>query len=340
MEEYMKDRMTYARDVDHCKPSPYIKEVTIKSVKPASNSDKLDAIEFEEIGWRAVSQKGLHIVGEKVLFIPAESVIPIELGEKLGVTNYLSHGRVRVARLRGNRSEGLIVNPHMVEPYIPYIMKWEDLPGIHMLGECIKAYEINPRFHKFVDMPDIMNEPNTFEIGEKIYYSEKIHGSNARCGHFRNPTTEEYMYYVGGHRMVFKESEKVVYWRMFNKHLRDKIPSDIEFFYEVFGPGIQDLKYGLKEVDIRIFAASSKGYYMSPNTLDIMCKQHSLPVVTFRLTKFKSVDQLREFANQPSELTDKHMREGIVAVSADRPERMAKCKSDKYEERRNKKERH
>ena len=127
---------------------------------------------------------------------------------------------------------------------------------------------------------------------------------------------------------------------MFRKKLAGRIPKDIEFFAEVYGPGVQDLSYGLKDVDIKIFAATSKGYYMNPNTLSILCEQHGLLVVDFKLTKFKSVDQLRRLANEPSELTNKHMREGIVIVSADRAERMAKCKSDAYEDRRNKKERH
>jgi len=338
--EYVKDGVVYLRDVDHCEVSPYIKMVTIKEVVPALNSDFLESISFEEIGWQTISQKGLRKKGDRVLFIPAESVIPFELGEKMDITKYLASGRVKVTKLRGNRSEGIIVEPEVVEPYINHIMKWEDKPSTCMSGEGVEAYRVHPYFHKFYHMPNILNEPYTFRPDEKIYYSEKIHGSNMRCGIFKDPETEEYVDYVGSHNIVLKESEKNIYWRMYRKELADKIPRDIEFFAEVYGPGVQDLRYGLKEVDIKIFAATSKGYYTNPNTLKIMCNKHDLPVVDFKLTKFKSVDQLRRIANEPSELTDKHMREGIVIVSADRPERMAKCKSDAYEDRRNKKERH
>lgn len=692
--EYIKDGMIYLRDVDHCEVSPYIKMVTIKRIVPALNSDNLDHISFEEIGWETISQKGLHYVGEKVLFIPAESVLPFELSEKIEVTKYLSSGRVKVARFRDNRSEGIIVDPETVEPYLNYIMKWEDKPTACMNGESIKAYRINPYFHKFHNMPNILNEPYTFRPGEKIYYSEKIHGclanksiitmadgskkyitkvkpgeyvtgfkdgricdskvlktfdngrgdkwlrisgkrkcsgkganifsvcctpnhrfwnpilndyisadmlkrgdmvtllrttlgltpiqeqillgkllgdgylqnskwsasiewshkkqhedyidwtlnllgdissdhkgyfisgfgtemcrtrtlslpcikeyfqnfyrrdrkvipeevidkltpislaflymdqgslthdenqadrasfaicnfnkddceifiralakfnikgvyyttgnnhsririnsddaerlfliiypyipmcmqyklperfrcpnpfipvkesiyrhrlinikienieedrkiksrkydletethnfftndilvhnSNMRCGKFEDPETGEYTEYVGSHHMVLEESDRNIYWKMYREKL-EAIPEDIEFFAEVYGIGIQDLNYGLKDVDVKIFAATRKGYYMTPNTLDILCKQYNLPVVDFKFTKFKSVDQIRKLANEPSEYTEKHMREGIVVVSADRAERMAKCKSDAYEDRRNKKERH
>ena len=90
---------SYERNVEHCSQSLYVKEITIKSVENAQNSDFLDAIEFEEMGWCAISKRGEHKVGERVMFIPAESVLPIELAEILGVAKYLAKGRVRVARL-------------------------------------------------------------------------------------------------------------------------------------------------------------------------------------------------------------------------------------------------
>lgn len=338
--EYTKNGMIYQRDIDHCDISPYIKLVTIKSISPAINSDRLECVTFEEIGWQTVSQIGLHKVGDKVLFIPAESVIPFELGEKLEITNYLSHGRVKVTKLRNNRSEGVIVDLEIVEPYIPYILKWEDKPTPHMNGDALSKSNIHPWFHKFYHMPNILNEPYIFYPGEKIYYSEKVHGSNGRYGRFKDPESEEYIDYVGSHHMVLKESDTNIYWRIYKEKLSNKIPTDIEFFGEIFGPGIQDLDYGLKDVDVRIFAATRKGYYMNPSVLMMLCNQYKLPVVDFKLTTFKSIEQLRKFANEPSEYTGKHMREGIVIVSAEYPEKMAKFKSDAYEERRNRKERH
>lgn len=337
--EYIKNGMIYQRDVDHCDVSPYIKLVTIKEVVPAVNSDRLECIIFEEIGWQAVSQKGLHEVGKKVLFIPAESVIPFELGERLEITNYLAHGRVKVAKLRGNRSEGVIVDPEIVEPYIPHILKWEDKPTPHMNGESLDS-NIHPWFHKFYHMPNILNDPYIFHPGEKIYYSEKVHGSQIRVGKFKSPDADDYIDYVGSHNIILKESDTNIYWKIYREKLSDKIPTDIEFFGEIYGYGIQDLDYGLKNVDVRIFAATRKGYYMNPSVLKTLCIQYNLPIVDFKLTSFKSVEQLRRLANEPSEYTGKHMREGIVIVSAEYSERMAKCKSDAYEERRNRKERH
>jgi hypothetical protein len=169
-------KVTYEREVGHCQKSPYVKQVTIKSVEPAQNSDNLDTIQFEELGWQAISQKGLRQVGQKVWFIPAETVMPFELSEELDVTKYLSKGRVKSVRLRGNRSEGLIVEPEKVEPYLDHLLKWEDLPSETMGGDAIKAGDIPLWFHEFYKMPNILNEPNSFQLGELVWYSEKIHG--------------------------------------------------------------------------------------------------------------------------------------------------------------------
>jgi intein/homing endonuclease len=666
--------------------------ITIKEVKPAINSDKLDSITFEEIGWSAVSQKGLHEAGKKVMFIPAESVLPFELGEKLEVTKYLSRGRLRAIKLRGNRSEGLIVDVDKVKPWLEYIMKWEDKPTIEMSGE---ASEGHPRFHKFYEMPNILNEPHVFEPGEKIYYSEKIHGcltyrskitmvdgskksitkirageyvmgyedgklkpakvlnvfdngkgdtwlrvsgkrkcagrganiftvfctpnhrfwnplvneyvaannlkpkdkvmlfrtelaltpiqeqillgkllgdgyihnikysssiewshkkeheeyidytlnllgdissnnksyfksgygtmmcrtstvflpyiqeifkdfyfddrkiiprkviqkltpislaflymddgslsydenqadrasfalcnfdrddcnvflkalskfdingiyhndektysririnandaeklflliypyiptcmqyklperfrgrepyipmqesiynqrlinleideikedrkivsrkydletethnffsndilvhnSNFRFAYLKDMDTEEYKPFVGSHNICLKESDTNIYWKVFKEKYEGRIPYDIVFYAEIYGLGIQDLHYGVKDPDAVIFAASYRGYYMTVPALKVICQDSNLVHIDFHFDKFRSIEQLRELADKPSEYTEDHIREGIVIVSAEYPDRMAKCLGDAYMDRKNKKERH
>lgn len=330
--------ITYERDIDHCHKSEYVKKVTIKSVEPAKNSDFLDNIEFNEMGWCAIAKRDEHKVGEKVMFIPAESVLPLELSEELDVTKYLSKGRVRVTRLRGNRSEGLIVPENKVEPYLPYIMKWEDKPTVRMMGETKSPAEVSIDFEKFYHMPNILNEPYTFEPGEKIVYSEKIHGTNTRMGILPNPVTEEAELYVGSHNIVLKESEKNIYWRK-ARHVQNLLQPGYVFYGEIYGLGIQHFHYDQKIPAIRFFSASTRGTYLLPEEFMILCDKCLLPRVDFHETEFKDIEQLRELAEQPSELTKSHGREGIVIVSAERPGRMAKCISFKYLDKKNRTER-
>lgn len=330
----------YEREIGHCEVSQYVKLVTIDTVSPAENSDNLERITFKEMGWNAICQKGLHTVNTQVMFIPPESVLPFELSEKLSVTKYLNKGRVKVTRLRGNRSEGLIVPIDIVEPYLPYIMKWEDLPTVEMNGQQERAADINPDFIKFYKMPNILNEPNTFKKGDSVYYSEKIHGTNFRFAYLQNPVTEEYQYYVGSHNCVLKETEGNLYWEIFNNHIKQcNIPADIVFFAEIYGVGIQHLTYNTQPI-FKVFAATIKGDYITVDQLKQQCGAFNLPIVKFHKIEFDNLEQIRELADAGSEVCKNSIREGVVLVSEQFPEKMAKCIGFKYQTSKNKTERH
>jgi len=189
-------------------------------------------------------------------------------------------------------------------------------------------------------MPNILNEPYLFHPGEKVFYSEKIHGSSFRCAKLKGIKSGKYISYAGSHNRVLEESENNLYWSIYKKKLEDKIPEDIVFFGEIFGKGIQDLHYDSDTPDVLIFAATLKGYYMGPTALQICCEKHDIPHIKFHMTKFVSVERLRTIADTPSEYTKNHIREGIVIVSADRPDKMAKCKGDQYVLRSKQTERH
>lgn len=323
--------ITYERkELDHCEVSKYVKDVTIRFVTPAENSDRLEKVYLMEVGWQCVSQKGLYKVGDKVMLIPPDSVLPFELGEKLDITSYLSKGRVRVTRFRGNRSEGLLINKEKIKEYLPYILKWEDTPTVQMNGEMESASKIPYQFYKYLRIENFLNIPYTFDVGETIYYSEKIHGTNARFAAMPNPETNLYEYYVGSHNVVLKETEGNLYWKAFNEYIRDKIPTDTLLFGEIFGPGVQHIAYGRKKFDILLFGAMKNGEFLSIPEFIEMCSYNKLPRVNFHKIIFESEEQLRELADLPSEVTDKHVREGIVVVSAERPEGIAKVISFDY----------
>jgi RNA ligase (TIGR02306 family) len=343
MREETKMQITYQREqFDHCTTSPYVREVTIISITPAVNSDNLECIKFLELGWQAVAAKGLHNVGNKVLFIPAESLLPFELGETLNVTNYLSKGRVRVTSLRGNRSEGIIVPREIVEPYLPYILKWEDLPAVGMSGDALAASKISPYMHRFYKMPNILNEPDLFEEGEELLYSEKIHGTNWRVGKLPHPQTEVHTLYTGSHDVVLDvdsvNNDNNIYVTT-ARAIQDHLPNGYLFFGEIAGPGIQKkLTYG-KKISYNMFAATKAGEYITKEELITICNENGLNVVDFKSLIFNDIEQLRELSEGNSEYAD-HIKEGCVFVSKNSPDKMAKCFSSAYLEMRNRSERH
>lgn len=332
--------VTYQREVSHCSKSNYVKQYTVDDVIPAENSDSLDIVRFVETDYQTIIKKGSVSIGDSLFFIPPESILPYELSEELGITKYLSKGKVQVTKLRGNRSEGLVVDINKATPYLDHILQWEDLPSIQMLGNIVPKVEIPIGFDKFYKMPNIRNEPNTFEIGEEISYSEKIHGTNCRFGIFKNPKTNEDQLYVGSHNIVLERSKENLYWRVVESlNLEDKLHPGIMFYGEIYGKGVQDIDYGMEKPSFKIFAVSIGGSYLPAPFVWNCCRNYGLDCVDFTLAEFKDIRSLKSIAEQPSEYYN-GFKEGIVVVSLENPNKMAKVISETYLTRKNKTERH
>ena len=61
-------------------------------------------------GWNCITKKGEHKVNDMVVVATTDAVIPLDLSDNLGVTNYLRKGqRVRTVKLRGVYSECLLI---------------------------------------------------------------------------------------------------------------------------------------------------------------------------------------------------------------------------------------
>src|SRR5687767_9231735 len=80
----------------------------VERVLPHPNADLLELAHIK--GWQCVVPRGKYAPGSLVTYVPIDSVLPEPLSERLGVTKYLSKGRVRCARLRGEPSFGLIMD--------------------------------------------------------------------------------------------------------------------------------------------------------------------------------------------------------------------------------------
>jgi len=178
----------------------FVAEVTeIKEILGADN------IEQAVVGgWNCIVKKGVHKVGETVVCATTDAVIPFELSEKLGVTNYLRNGgRVRTVKLRGVYSECLIIDfdnlPQMKKQFTKGIgYYWDngedvmELLGIFKYEPPVKMvqlaggkkirYQDNPNFHVYYKFPNLKNVPDMFTKEDTVEITRKIHGTNARYG--------------------------------------------------------------------------------------------------------------------------------------------------------------
>ena len=93
----------------------------INEVKPIENSDNIELAIVN--GWNCVVKKNLYKVGDLVVCMTTDAVLPKEVADMLEVTSYLRNGnRVRTVKLRNTYSECLVT------PYMHF-----QIPYLHMI---------------------------------------------------------------------------------------------------------------------------------------------------------------------------------------------------------------
>jgi len=161
----------------------------ISAVKPHPNADRLSIAEV--LGWQVVTGKDEFNIGDRVVYIPPDAVLPVELSDAFGVTQHLSKGRVRQVKLRGEPSFGFVVPINKVLTddadvydvgadlsFILGITKYEP-PLRPSAGDADTPH---PLLQKFTEVENFRNYPDILLPGEEVVITEKIHGTNCRIG--------------------------------------------------------------------------------------------------------------------------------------------------------------
>lgn len=227
-----------------------------------------DALELAQVGlFRAVVAKGSFSTGDWAVYIPESAVLPEELIEELGLTGRLSgskKNRVKPLRLRGEVSQGIVCLPVTLagrdlaaehEAGTDFagdlgVTKWVPEVPLHMSGEVEPA----PDLIRWIEVENIKRYPDAFEQGERVVATEKIHGT-ACLYTLVAETGEEFVSSKGqgSKGLGLVRSEKNLYWKAVTAYgvakaaraLAERFgASRVGVFGEVFGAGVQDLKYG------------------------------------------------------------------------------------------------
>lgn len=261
--------------------SRHIVEVgVIEKVEPHPNADRLDIVGIR--GWRCVVGKGEFNIGDKAIYIPIDSVLSesaqAELFPPGSKISY--NGRIKTIKIRGAISQGMAVKPDLFGlalfpvgkdvAEIIGITKWEP-PEEHtspcMRGNQASRKQINPHFHKYTDIENFKNYPELFKEGEPVIVTEKIHGTNFRCGMVKTvPNTlwkkvkklfgllPAYEFVYGSHNVqlqgkMFAKTwyAENVYAKIVNQYnlitilenMRMLNGKDVVIYGEIYGDGIQ-----------------------------------------------------------------------------------------------------
>lgn len=169
----------------------------IDKIQEIPGADNIESAIVE--GWNCIVKKNAYSVGDLVVCMTTDAVIPKDISDKLNVTNYLRNGnRVRTVKLRGVYSECLIADikdfPIVITNDIVFyvgqdlmsnlgIYKYEPpVKMIRLSSDKVVKYSENPNFSIYYKFPNIKNNPNLFDESDFVEVTRKIHGTNARYG--------------------------------------------------------------------------------------------------------------------------------------------------------------
>jgi len=249
----------------------------INKIEPIEGADKIELCFVN--GWSSITQKGIHKVGELVVCITTDAVIPENLAYEFGIINYLRNkSRVRTVKLKGVYSECILVPQIKIKRTLNQgddlmeflnIYKYEPpVRQVNLAGGRKVKYKDNPNFKVYYKFPNQKNVPNMFNEEDYVVITRKMHGTNARYGIVKKHKLSiidkikkffgnkwiEFEYVYGSHNVEKGSDSQGFYSTDIWKEIADKYSikeklwklfktidsnEDIIIYGEIFGPGVQ-----------------------------------------------------------------------------------------------------
>lgn len=180
--------------------------VTVEKVRDVMhhpNADRLDLVTVR--GWQVIVGRDQYKVGDLCIYVPIDSVLPVDLAHEWDVAKYLrGNMRIKTIKLRQSVSQGLVVPidhdsmwysaPALTEGFDLTdeleIKKWVPIgkPGRGMRlqqGQKMNPNRSTPYFPRYTSLDHLNNNPMAFEGDDWVVVSEKRHGTNGRMGYVK-----------------------------------------------------------------------------------------------------------------------------------------------------------
>lgn len=298
----------------------------VKDVIHHPNADRLDIVTVK--GWKCITGRDDHVVGDLVIFIPPDSLVTDAFVEKFNITYLKGKGtrkRIGAVKLRGEWSEGLVLpaedgwkaGDDVAEHY--NIIKWEPLPqrGRHQStrgSKHMKKMNAYAKvFPKYTDIEHVRNYPDILEEDKPVWITEKIHGTNFRAGWVPVQGNRLYVWlmkklgrgwkFLVGSRNVILDKKATTYYGenlyavVAEKHnLKNVIPKGYILYGEIYGKTTsgadiqKGYSYSRTSPSVRFFDVSENGKYLSLEWAYNMLTALGLPLIPARYTIFKYED--------------------------------------------------
>lgn len=291
----------------------------IDKVLPHDNADALEIAQIK--GWQCVVPKDRYVAGDLVTYIPIDAVIPAEHSDRWGITQYLSKGRVRCARLRGEPSFGVIVDRE--DKAWAEGLDVKEYYGIVKYAPPIRpsdgdAAPRHPLFVEYTDIENLRNFTDVLDAGEEIVATEKIHGTNSRIGMIEGELMAGSMSVRRARPESLTES---VYWgplaacgveallTAFGDRHRQVI-----LYGEIYGSKIQNLTYGEKSgrLGFRAFDLLIDGKFVDFDRCAAVCAEYGVMTVPVVYRGPYDLAVVKAHSEGKTTLEADHIREGVV----------------------------
>ena len=307
------------------------KLATIRVVAETRAIEGADAIELALVdGWRCVTKKGEFAVGDAVIYCEIDSFLPVREDfeflrkSSLKVMDGREGFRLRTVKLRGQISQGLLLDPSILGRKAAIgedvteelgIVKYEPPIPACLGGDVVGGF---PAFIAKTDEERIQNLAADFDSfrGHAFYVSEKIDGTSFTA------FVHEEQFGVCGRNWQLAEDESNSHWRVVRDlNLRGRMKTlgrSLAIQGELVGPGIQKNRYALKAPTVLVFNVFdiAESAYVPKAEMEAICRELDLSIVPplGEMNVPNCLDAILTFAEGKSVLNPKTEREGLVWV--------------------------
>ena len=321
-------------------------------------------LECARIGdYRVVIAKGKYKTGDKVAYIPEDSLLPAEIISALNLEGRLAgskQNRVKAIRLRGQISQGLVwsmpdnqVGDDVTEEL--GITKYEPPLPTSMSGQVVNSRGMTVKF----DIESFKLYPHLFQADEVVVITEKIHGTWTCLGFYEGqPIVSSKGLSAKGISYLVDDQQNpdLIYYQQWLadvekvKAVGGRLKTDTFYILgEIYGQSVQDLQYGLNKRQLAVFdiyvGKPPLGQYLDYDQMLTTISDLFTPVPELYRGLF-SKESVYHYANaqdnEGKSILADHMREGVVirplVEGRDREvgRRILKCTNETYDLRRNK----
>jgi RNA ligase (TIGR02306 family) len=318
------------------------KMASIRVIDKIEPIEGADAIETALIGgWKVVVKKGEFAVGDLAVYLEIDSWVPTELapflskGKDPREFNGVKGERLRTVKLRGQLSQGLLLNLDTALPFtnsfqdgddvseVLNIQKWERPMNAQLAGMARGNF---PSLIPKTDQERVQNLVKEIvaanEAGMQFEVTEKLEGSSMTC------YLIDGVFGVCSRNLDLKETADNTFWQVAREldieaKMRDTGP-DAQFAIqgELIGPGIQGNIYKLSKPEFHVFDVYNiqAGDYLKPEFRRALIQRMGLthvPVIHPESQLIWGVEGMLKFADGKSILNSQQDREGIVFKQVD-----------------------